>query len=206
METKLLNLKGEEVGTVALPEKVFGLRPEPGFLHEITTVLQNNLRSGTAHTKTRAEVSGGGKKPWKQKGTGRARQGSIRSPIWRKGGVAWGPRTRDYTVALPRRKSRLALAQALSARASDGSLRVVDQFALDGAKTRQVAEFLLALKADLRSLLVTDQRDANLARAARNIPGLKVALVSHLNAYEVLACRNLIFTRAALDKLAPKWN
>ncbi len=206
METKLLNMKGEEVGKIDLPEKAFGVKPDPSFLHEVTTIFLTNQRSGTAHVKTRAEVSGGGAKPWKQKGTGRARAGSNRSPIWRKGGVAFGPRQHSYRLGIPRAKCRKALAQALSARAADGSLRVVEKLALDGAKTRQVAEFLQALKADKRSLLVIEQSDPTLSRAARNIKGLSIMLASDLNAYRVLACRNIILTRGAIEKLAPRWN
>jgi len=206
METQILNLKGEAVGKAELPEKVFGLKASREYLHEITTIYQNNRRQGDAHTKVRSEVRGGGKKPWKQKGTGRARHGSIRSPIWRGGGVVFGPRTRDYTLSVPRRKGQKALAQALSVRAADGTLRVVDSIQLDGAKTKQIAAMLKAIKADKRSLIVAEQRDENLARAARNIPGLKVMLVADLNAYEVLSCRNLILTAGALEKLGPRWN
>lgn len=206
MEAAILNLKGEAIGKVALPEKVFGLKPSPVLLHEATTTYLSNQRRGTAHTKTRAEVSGGGRKPWKQKHTGRARQGSTRSPIWRKGGVCFGPRSRSWRLEMPRQKSRKALAHALSARAQDGGLRFVDGISLDGAKTKQVAAFLKAMKAEPRSLIVTDGREANLARAARNVPDLRVVLASQLNAYEVLAHRNVIITRKALDKLTPRWN
>lgn len=206
MEADVLNLKGEAVGKVELPEKVFGLRPDPRFLHEAVVAAEANQRRGTAHTKTRAEVSGGGKKPWRQKGTGRARQGSIRSPIWRKGGVAFGPRTRSWRQEAPKRKTRLALAQALSARALDGGVRVVESLALDGAKTKQVAELLKAIQASPRSLLVTEQYDAHLVRAARNVKGLKVALAAHLNARDVLACRNLVLTKAAVEKISPRWS
>lgn len=199
-------MQGKEVGKIELPEKAFGVKPEATFLHEITTIFLANQRKGCAHTKTRAEVSGGGAKPWRQKGTGRARAGSNRSPIWRKGGVAFGPRHHSFRLELPRAKTRKALAQALSVRAADGSIRVIDKLALDGAKTKQVAEFLSVLKADKKSLVVVDQIDETFARASRNIPGLRVTLASHLNAYEVLACRNLILTKGAIDKLAPKWN
>lgn len=206
MEAKILNLKGENVGKVELPETVFGVKPMKGFLHEVVTAYEANQRGGTAHTKTRSEVRGGGRKPWKQKHTGRARHGSIRSPLWRKGGVVFGPRHHSYRQDLPPRKAKLALAQALTARAADGSLRVVDSLALDGAKTKQVAALLKALNAGERSLLVTEQYDENLARASRNIATVRVTLVAHLNAYEVLACRSLIITRAALEKLAPRFN
>lgn len=207
MEAKILNMKGDEVGSVKLPEKVFGLKPQATLLHEVTNAYLANQRGGNAHVKTRAEVSGGGKKPWKQKGTGRARQGSTRSPIWRHGGVAWGPRnTVNWRQELPRRKVRLGLAQALSAQAAGGRLVVVESVALDGAKSKEVAQLLKALKAGPKALIVTEQHDAGLVRAARNVAGVKVALASHLNAYEVLACRTLIITKGAIEKLAPRWN
>lgn len=206
MESQLLNQKGEKIGKVELPEAVFGLRPSPEFLHEVVTASEANRRAGTAHTKTRSEVSGGGRKPWKQKHTGRARHGSIRSPLWRKGGVVFGPRTRSFRLDMPQAKRRLALAQALSARAQDGSLRVVDSFALDGAKTKQVSQMLKALKAERRTLLVSDQHDESLVRASRNLQQVEVRLVAHLNALEVLGCRNLILTKAALEKLGSKAN
>ncbi|OIO11183.1 MAG: 50S ribosomal protein L4 [Elusimicrobia bacterium CG1_02_63_36] len=207
METKVLNIKGEEVGKCELPEQIFGVTPKAGVLHEATTIYLSNQRGGNAHTKNRGEVSGGGAKPWKQKGTGRARQGSNRSPIWRKGGVAFGPRnTVNWYRDLPRRKGKNALAQALSVRAADQSLRVVEALKFDGAKTAQVAKFLTAIKADNKSLIVAEQHDENLKRASRNIPGLQIRLASHLNAYEVLACRNLIITKGAIEKLAPKWS
>ncbi len=200
MDIALLNMKGEEVGKVGLPEAVFGRKPSPEFLHEVSTAYLANQRQGDAHTKTRSEVRGGGRKPWKQKHTGRARAGSIRSPLWRKGGVVGGPRHRSWRQETPKRKNRQALLQALSVRAGDGSIRIVENLALDGAKTKQVAALLRALKADPRSLVVTDQHDENLIRASRNISEMKVMLVAHLNAYEVLSCRNLIITRAALEK------
>jgi len=207
-EAKVLNLKGEEVGAVDLPQEVFGAQPSPTFLHEVVTQHLDNRRSWTANTKTRSEVSGGGRKPWRQKHTGRARAGSIRSPLWRKGGVVFGPRyiPRDLKrLDMPRRKHRQALAQALSARAAGDGLRVIEALALDGAKTRQVAELLKALGAGNRSLLVIDQHDRNLAVASRNIAGLKVRLAEHLNAYEVLRCHKLILTKAALEKIRSHW-
>lgn len=207
MESKVLNLKGEEVGKLELPEKVFDVKVKPGVLHEATTIYQSNQRGGNAHTKTRSEVSGGGAKPWKQKGTGRARAGSSRSPIWRKGGVAFGPRNEvNWYRDLPRRKGKNALAQALTVRARDESLRVVEDLKFDGAKTAQVVKFLEAIKAHKKSLIVIEQFDENIKRAAKNIPGLLIRLASDLNAYEVLACRNLIITKGAVEKLAPKWN
>lgn len=207
MEIQIVDIKGKEVGKMKLPAEVFEVKPSKGFLHEVITNFHTNQRSWTAHTKTRSEVSGGGRKPWKQKHTGNARAGSNRSPLWRKGGIVFGPRfVGSRRVEQPRRKSRLALAQALSSRASQGDLRVVDKLALDGAKTKQVAEFLKALGAAKRSLVVVEQFDGNLARASQNLCGLKVMLASNLNAYEVLACDKLIVTQAALEKIRSRWN
>lgn len=206
METPVFDINGKEVGKAELPEKIFGVKVSPGLLHEVTTAHLSNQRSGTAHTKTRAEVRGGGRKPWRQKHTGRSRQGSNRSPIWRKGGVVFGPRSKSWRREMPRRKGHQALAQALTARVNDESLRVVEELSLDGAKSSQVSALLKALKAHPKSLLVTEGHDANLVRASRNVKGVKVALVSNLNAYDVLACRNLIITRKALEKLGPRWN
>ena len=207
MEISVLNIKGDEVGKVQLPAEVFGIQPSREFLHEVITGYLTNQRSWTAHTKTRAEVSGGGKKPWKQKHTGRARAGSNRSPLWRKGGITFGPRyVGSRAVTISRRKSRQALAQALSVRASGGDIRVLQVLALDGAKTRQVADILKVLGAGNKSLLVVDQFDKNLAMASRNIPGLKVRLASNLNTYEVLACDKMVVTQAALEKIRSRWN
>jgi len=207
VQAKVLNLKGEEVGTVELPADVFGAKPSRHFLHEAVTAYLNNERAWTAHTKTRAEVSGGGRKPWVQKHTGRARAGSIRSPLWRKGGTTFGPRFVDPALkrmALPRKKARLALVQALSARAADGGLKIIDSMPLEGAKTKPVAQALRRLGAEGKTLIVVDQRDANLAAASRNIAGCRVMLASHLNAREILAARGIVVTRAALEKIRPR--
>lgn len=209
MEAILWNQKGEQAGKVALPQELFGFKPSAQFLHEAVTRFLANQRRWQAHTKTRGEVSGGGHKPWKQKHTGRARAGSNRSPLWRKGGITFGPRRvdpADKRVGMPRRKARTALAQALSARAADGGLKLIDGLTFEGAKTKQVAELLTKLKADSRPLVVVDQHDRNLVAAGRNIPGFKVALASHLNAYEVLRCGTLVMTQAAMEKLRSRWN
>lgn len=206
METKVLNIKGEEVGTVALPEKVFSVAPSRELLHEVTTIYLTNQRRGQANTKTRSEVSGGGHKPWKQKHTGRARAGSIRSPLWRHGAVAHGPRRHSHRIELPRRKAKLALAHALSARAAEGAIRILDGIAVDGGKTRQVSQMLKALGARTKSLLVIETHDKGLATASRNIPELKIMMPGQLNAYAVLNCDKLIVTKGALEKLSTRWN
>ena len=168
METKLLNLKGEEVGKVALPETLFAVKPDPCFIHEVMKHYLANKHRGTACTKTRSEVSGGGKKPWKQKGTGRARAGSTRSPIWRKGGVVFGPKPRSFRQYLPVQKLRQALIEALSARAADGAVLVVENLALEAAKTSSLNSLRKGL-GDKSILFVTDKMDKNFKTAARNL-------------------------------------
>ena len=201
METKLLNIQGKEQGTVTLPEALFGKKPNPTFLHEVITAFLANQRSGTADVKTRGEVSGTGKKPWKQKGTGRARHGSMRTPIWRHGGVAFGPTPRSFRQDLPAAKRRLALAQALTAKLNSDSGVVLDNFDIKEAKTKAVAEVLKTLNAGKKPLIVS-LADAKLERAGRNIAGVIQMVPSDLNAYVVLNCSKVIFTKDALEKMA----
>ena len=201
METKLLNTKGQEVGKINLPEALFGVKPNPTFLHEVITAFLSNQRSGTADVKTRAEVSGTGKKPWKQKGTGRARHGSMRSPIWRHGGVAFGPTPRSFRIDLPAAKRRLALAQALTSKYTSDNVLVLEKFDLKDAKTKAVAEVLKTLEAGKKPLLVTS-KDAKLDLASRNIAGLNKMVPTDLNAYVVLNSIKVIFTKEAIEKLA----
>lgn len=204
MEIKVLNLKGEEGKTLQLAESVFGVKPQRTFLHEVVVAALANRRRGTADTKGRGAVSGGGHKPWKQKHTGRARAGSIRSPLWRKGGIAFGPHPRSYRQDLPKAKLRMALRQALSARAAAGGLQVVEALRLEPPKTSALAAILKALQAPARSLLVLDQADAALARAGRNLAGLRLAQAADLNAYDVLNCRRLVMTEAALHAVTQR--
>lgn len=209
METKVWNIKGEEIGKAELPNEMFGIKPSSTFLHEAVHNFLTNQRSWTAHTKTRAEVSGGGHKPWKQKHTGRARAGSNRSPLWRKGGITFGPRYVDPAnrrMSMPRRKAQIALGHALSACALRDGIRIVDKIALDGAKTHQVAELLKNFKAAKRTVIVLDQHDKNLARASRNIPEVAIRMASDLNAYEVMQSHHLIITQGALEKIRARWN
>lgn len=201
METKLLNIQGKEQGTVALPEALFGKKPNPTFLHEVITAFLANQRAGSADVKTRSEVSGTGKKPWKQKGTGRARHGSMRSPIWRHGGVAFGPTPRSFRQDLPAAKRRLALAQALTAKLNSDSVVVLDNFDVKEPKTKAVAQVLKTLDAGKKPLIVS-LADANLERAGRNIAGVLQMVPADLNAYVVLNCSKVIFTKEALEKMA----
>lgn len=202
METAVLNLKGKETGRTELPAWFFGKKPDPHFLHEVVTAYLSNRRSGTASTKTRGEVSGGGKKPWKEKGTGRARAGSTRSPIWRKGGIVFGPRPRSYRKWISAAKRKQALAQALSAKFSEGGIKVVETLNLPEPKTRVLMDVLrcLELKAQ-KVLVVSEGMNENLQRAASNIQGFSHCLPADLNAYTILRHNTLIFTKTALDAL-----
>lgn len=207
METKILDVGGKEVGKATLPENIFGHKPSKRFLHEFVTVYLANQRTYGAHTKGRSEVSGGGRKPWKQKHTGRARAGSTRSPLWRHGAIIHGPRSGyGSKLEMPRQKARLALAQALSARAQDGGLVCVKELALKEPKTKLMAAVLGKLGCEGRTLIVVDAPNAALTRASRNLPTVAVRLAADINAYEVLNCKKLVITQPALEKLGARWN
>ena len=206
METKLLNLKGQEVGKYELPEVIFARKADPYFLYEAVKYYLANRRSGTASTKTRGEVSGGGRKPWKQKGTGRARSGTIRSPLWRKGGVVFGPRPRSYRQDMPTEKLRQALIDALSAMHAAGSVMVVDNLTMELPKTRELQAIFSALNpGSKKALFVLDKADKNFTAASQNLAHVKWCLVADLNAYQVLSAGRLIFTSAALNALGAKF-
>jgi len=206
MEAQVLNVKGEKVGKVDLQDNVFGQKPSKEFLHEYVTIYLANQRQYDSKVKTRTEVSGGGRKPWKQKHTGRARAGSIRSGLWRHGGVIHGPKNVERSFSMPRQKARLALAQALAARNAAGGIVVVDEIKLKEAKTKNVSKMLEALGCEGRTIIVLDQPNANLTLAARNIPNVEVFLTGDLNAYMVLRSKKLVLTQSALEKLGARWN
>jgi|CXWL01.1.fsa_nt_gi large subunit ribosomal protein L4 len=207
MDAKIIDVSGKEVGSVALSEQIFGHKPSKRFLHEFVTVYLANQRAWTSNTKSRTEVSGGGRKPWKQKGTGRARAGSIRSGLWRHGAIIHGPRTgRGSRLDYPRQKAKLALAQALSARAQDGGLVCVKDFTIKEPKTKLVAATLAKLGCEGKVLIVLDAPNPALMRASRNIATVLVRMASDINAYEVLRCKKLVITQPALEKLGARWN
>ncbi len=195
------NKEGATVGEITLSDAVFGAEVNPGLLHEVVQMYLANQRQGTSHTKTRAEVRGGGRKPWRQKGTGRARHGSIRSPLWRKGGVVFGPRTREFGWTMPKKMRRAALRQALSAKVKNGELIVVDSFELEAPKTREVAALLKNLNVEGKAFIVTAEEDTNIYKSARNIPGVRANAARNLNAYEVLAASKLVLTQDAVAKV-----
>jgi large subunit ribosomal protein L4 len=198
-------LAGKSAGTAELDDQLFGIEPNLPVMHQVVTAQLAARRAGTHSTKTRAERRGGGAKPWRQKGTGRARQGSIRSPQWRGGGIAHGPKPRDYSQKTPKKMIRLALSSALSDRAADGKIVVVDSFAFDAPKTKDAIKALGALGTEGRVLLVLNENDANAALSFRNIPEVHVLPTGELNAYDVLVSDWVVFTKDALPSApAPK--
>ena len=201
METKVLDIKGKEQGSINLPDSLFGVKANPTFLHEVITAFLANQRSGTADVKTRAEVSGTGKKPWKQKGTGRARQGSLRAPQFRHGGVAFGPTPHSYRQDLPVAKRRAAVAQSLSAKFAAGNIVVLDNLTFKEAKTKAFADMLSVLAAGRKPLVLADL-DNTTRLASRNIAGLTQLAPKDTNAYAVLNSSKVILTKEAVDTLA----
>lgn len=195
------NVAGERVGELDLSEEVFGIEPHGPVLHQAVVRHLAGRRRGTHDTKTRAEVRGGGRKPWRQKGTGRARHGSIRSPIWRKGGIVFGPHPRDYGFAMPRKMRRLALRSALAAKLQKGQITVLDRLELPEVRTREMKRVLGNLDVSGTALVVTSAPDHNVRRAARNIPGVKYTPLAGLTVYDLLAHERLIITKEALSRV-----
>jgi len=193
--------EGGKTGTLDLPEAAFGGEVHGAVLHQALLRQLAGARQGTHDTKTRGEVRGGGRKPYRQKGTGRARQGSIRAPQWRGGGTVFGPTPRGYRQGMPRKQRRLALRSALAARAADGAIQVVKQLEYDAPKTAKLATFLDKVEAGRRVLLVLSERSENVELSARNIPELKLVLASNLNVRDVLTAETLVFTKAAVDAI-----
>lgn len=205
-EVSILSTSGKQVGQIALDEKVFGVEPNLHVMHMALRRQLNNARSGNASAKTRAEVSGGGRKPWKQKGTGRARAGSIRSPLFAGGGVVFGPKPRDYAFSMPQKARRLALKSALSARL-DNTVLVKDFSEITEAKTKMVAESLKALKAEGKILIIANTQAAEngqLELAARNLPNVKIILPSNLNVKDLLEADSLVITEAAILEITER--
>ncbi|MFH1379185.1 MAG: 50S ribosomal protein L4 [bacterium] len=209
MEVNLYNYKGKEVRKTELPAEIFEQPVNKGFLHEVVTAYQAGIRAGTASTKKRPEVSGGGKKPWRQKGTGRARAGSIRSPLWRKGGIIFGPKPRSYAQYIPKKKVQAALYQALSDKMSSGDLTVVDTLNIfssgDTPKTKKVINMLKDLHVLGKNLLViTDSVNDAYMRASRNVPFHNLIDLKFLHAYAVLARDKIIITESAVKLLTDR--
>lgn len=195
------NVNGEQIGEIELSEAVFGQPAHEAIMHEVVVMQLANRRRGTHDTKTRAEVSGGGRKPWRQKGTGRARHGTIRSPIWRGGGIVFGPHPRDYGYQVPKKVRRLALKTALSTKVREGQIVVLDALDLAAPKTRDMVRILENLKVGGAALVVTAQKDNNVEKSARNIAGVKSLEAQHLNVYDLLHHSYLVMTRDAVARV-----
>ena len=198
---KVLNMAGAEVGTVELNDAIFGIEPNEVVVHEVVKNHLANCRQGTQSALTRAEVSGGGKKPWRQKGTGHARQGSTRAPQWTHGGIVFAPKPRDYSYVLNKKVKRLALKSVLSAKAAEGKLVVIDTIKLDAIKTADFRKFLDAVKVDGKALVVTPAVDTVIVKSARNIPGVLTTPAVQLNVYDIINAQYLVVDQAALAKI-----
>ncbi|HKZ57326.1 MAG TPA: 50S ribosomal protein L4 [Thermodesulfovibrionales bacterium] len=203
IEVEIKNRNNATVGNIKLNDKVFSVPTNGPLLHDAVVNYLANQRQGTHATKTKGLVSGGGKKPWKQKHTGRARAGSIRSPLWRGGGIVFGPQPRDYSYNLPKKAKRLALKTALSLKMSDGAITIIDGLSMDKPKTKEIIATLknLGLEGE-KVLIITPENDKIITLSARNIPGVKVVRVSDLNSYDVLVHGRLLMTKDAVTKLA----
>jgi large subunit ribosomal protein L4 len=201
----LYNISGKSVGEIELSDDVFGVEVNTAVMHTVVTAYLANQRQGTQSALTRSEVSGGGIKPWKQKGTGRARQGSIRSPQWRHGGIVFAPKPRDYRVSVNRKVKRLALKSALTSKVNDKSIIVFDALDLSAPKTKEMVKVLSAVNVS-HALVVLPEKNETVERAASNIPNVKTTLVGTLNTYEVLKYETLILTKDSLAKIEEVYN
>jgi len=195
------DMTGKQTGTMEVSEAVFGIEPNATVLHSMVVNYLANQRQGTQSTLTRSEVRGGGRKPWRQKGTGHARQGSTRAPQWTHGGIALGPKPRDYGYALPKKVRRLAMKSALSSKVASEDMMILDELTLEEIKTKTVATMLNALGANKKVLLVMGEKDEKVIRSARNIPGVKTALVNTLNVYDILNADKFIVVKDAVAKI-----
>jgi len=200
----ILNQEGKEVDKLELDAKVFNGQVNSGVLYQAITAFRANQRAGLAATKTRGEVSGGGRKPWRQKGTGRARVGSIRSPLWRHGGVIFGPHPRSYSYPIPQRIKAVALKSAINAKLKDDNVVIVEDIKLSGPKTKELVKILSSLNSKSRTLLLVDKIDNNLRLAANNIEHLVTQLAVSANAYEVLKAHKIIITKHGLKALVER--
>ena len=194
----VLDMNGKKVSTVELSDAVFGITPNEKVMHAAVVNFLANQRQGTQSTKTRSEVSGGGRKPWRQKGTGRARQGSTRSPQWTHGGIAFAPKPRTYSYVLNKKVKRLALKSVLSSKAQDGEIVVVDKIAMDEIKTKSFKNFLTAVNAEGKSVVVTPEVNDTVVKSARNIPGVVTSPAKLINVYDLLNAKTLVIDKDAL--------
>lgn len=200
-KVEVINVEGKKVKELTLNDSVFGIEPNMNVVHSVVLNYLANQRQGTQNTKTRAEVAGGGRKPWRQKGTGRARQGSIRAPQWIKGGIALGPKPRSYKYKINKKERALAVRSVLSAKLAENELVVVDQFGLNEIKTAKFANILNNIKVEGKSLVVIPENDVNVQKSARNIKGVKTTIVDTMTVYDILNVKNLVITENAIKKI-----
>ena len=201
MKTNVYNMSGAQVGEVELSDVIFGIEPNVSVMHDVVKNHLANCRQGTQSALTRAEVSGGGKKPWRQKGTGRARQGSTRAPQWTHGGIVFAPKPRDYSYRLNKKVRRLALKSALSAKAQADEIVVIDEIKMDEIKTKTFKTFLTAVKVDRKALVITADVNENVIKSARNIAGVQTTFANLINVYDILNANQLVLDKAALAKI-----
>ena len=201
LKTNVLDMSGKVVGEIELPEALFGVESNQSVVHDVVKNHLANLRQGTQSALTRAEVSGGGRKPWRQKGTGRARQGSTRAPQWTHGGIAFAPKPRDYSYTLNKKARRLALKSALSAKAAETAVIVIDEIKMEAPKTKEFAAFLKAVGVEGKALVVTAAKDENVVKSGRNIAGCNVTFANLLNVYDIVNAKALVLDKAALAKI-----
>lgn len=197
----VVDMAGKKVGTVDLAESIFGIEPNAAVMHQMVVSYLANQRQGTQSALTRAEVSGGGRKPWRQKGTGRARQGSTRAPQWTHGGVVFAPKPRDYSFSVNKKARRLAMKSAFSAKAKAEDIIVLDALSIDSYKTKVIADMLKAIGAEKKALIVLPEVNTKAIRSAKNIPGVKTAQVNTLNVYDLLNADKLIIVKGAVSKI-----
>ena len=201
LKTNVYDMSGKLVGEIELSEAVFGITPNESVVHDAVKNHLANKRQGTQSALTRAEVSGGGRKPWRQKGTGRARQGSTRAPQWTHGGIVFAPKPRDYSYVLNKKVKRLALKSVLSAKAAEGKLVVIDSIKMDAIKTADFRKFLNAVKVDGKAVVVTPEVDNVIVKSARNIPGVLTTVANILSVYDIINAQYLVVDQAALAKI-----
>ena len=195
------NIEGKKVKSLDLKEEIFGIEPNEAVVHSVLVNYLANQRQGTQSTKTRAEVRGGGRKPWRQKGTGRARQGSIRAPQWIKGGIALGPKPRPYKYAIPKKMRQLALKSVLTSKVQEGNMIVLDKIELNEIKTKNMVAVLNNLNVEKKALVVLNDNDANVVLSARNIPTVKTSLTNTINVYDILNANTLVVTKDAVKTI-----
>ena len=201
MNVKVFNMEGKETGSIDLNDEIFDVRVNDHLIYLAVRQYLANRRQGTQKAKTRAEVSGGGKKPWRQKGTGHARQGSIRSPQWKGGGVVFAPAPRDYSFKLNKKEKRAALKGALTMKAKDGALLVLDELTMEEIKTKKFAGVMDALSVSGKALVVTAEQDNNVAFSARNLPKVETGAVNTMNVYDIMNAKTLVLTKDAVSKI-----